>query len=85
MREIINLPRLGDTVDEVLILEWIVEVGQIVVKGDPLVLVETDKTEVEVEAPVGGRVVEISAQIDAEVETGTPLCVIELDEDSNSI
>ena len=85
MREIINLPRLGDTVDEVLILEWIVEVGQIVAKGDPLLLVETDKIEVEVEARVGGRVVEISAQIDADIKTGTPLCVIELNEESDSI
>ena len=41
--------------------------------------------EVEVEAPVGGRVVEISAQIDADIKTGTPLCVIELNEESDSI
>ena len=50
MQEVVNLPRLGDTVDQVLVLEWIVEVGQIVAQGDPLVLVETDKTEVEVDA-----------------------------------
>jgi pyruvate/2-oxoglutarate dehydrogenase complex dihydrolipoamide acyltransferase (E2) component len=84
MQEIVNLPRLGDTVDEVLLLEWIVEVGQTVAKGDPLVLVETDKTEVEVEAPVDGTILEISAQVDTEVETGAPLCVIESSDDSGS-
>ena len=84
MQEVVNLPRLGDTVNQVLVLEWIVEIGQIVAQGDPLVLVETDKTEVEVDAPVGGTVVEISAQVDTEVETGAPLCVIESSEDSES-
>lgn len=85
VREIVNLPRLGDTVDEVLILKWIVEIDQIVAKGDPLLLVETDKVEVEVEAPVGGRVIAISAQIDTEIQTGAPLCVIESSEYSDPI
>ena len=84
MREIVNLPRLGEAVVEILLLEWIVKVGQSVAKGDPLVLVETDKAEVEVEAPVGGTVVEILAEVDAEVETGAPLCVIESSEASQS-
>jgi pyruvate/2-oxoglutarate dehydrogenase complex dihydrolipoamide acyltransferase (E2) component len=48
------------------------------------VLVETDKAEVEVEAPVGGTVVEILAEVDAEVETGAPLCVIESSDASPS-
>lgn len=84
MREIVNLPRLGDSVAEILLLKWIVEVGQTVAKGDPLVLVETDKAEVEVEASVGGTIVEILAEVDTEVETGAPLCVIESSEASRS-
>ena len=84
MREIVNLPRLGDSVAEILLLEWTVKVGQSVAKGAPLVRVETDKAEVEVEAPVGGTVVEILAEVDAEVETGAPLCVIESSETSRS-
>ena len=59
MSEAVNLPRLGDTVDEVLVLEWLVSVGSQVVQGDPLVRVETDKVEVEVESPLSGSVEEI--------------------------
>ena len=39
MKETVNLPKLGDTSDEVLVIEWIKDVGDQVEIGDPLVLV----------------------------------------------
>ena len=76
MKETVNLPKLGDTSDEVLVIEWIRDVGDRVEEGDPLVLVETDKTEVEIESPHTGTIIEVAAS-DSEVSTGNPLCVIE--------
>jgi len=79
MRETVNLPKLGDTSDEVLIIEWIRGVGDRVEEGDPLVLVETDKTEVEIESPHTGTITEVLSASDSEISTGDPLCVIESD------
>ena len=79
MKETVNLPKLGDTSDEVLVIEWIRDVGDRVEEGDPLVLVETDKTEVEIESPHAGTITEVLAASDSEISTGDPLCVIESD------
>ena len=79
MRYEVKMPRLGETVDEVVLLEWMVEVGDEVDKDTELALVETDKVETEVPSPVAGTVTEILVGEDAEVITGEVICVIERD------
>ena len=71
------MPKLGETVDEVLVLEWAVSVGDVVSEGDTLMTVETDKVEADLPAPVSGTVVELLVEIDDEVRVGTPVCTIE--------
>lgn len=78
MRQTVNLPKLGETVDEVLVLEWFRDVGEEVVEGDPLMQVETDKVETEVPSPVTGVLVEHLVKVEDEVATGAPICVIEI-------
>ena len=77
MRFEVKMPRLGETVDEVVLLEWLVEVGDQVEEGAELVLVETDKVETEVPSPVAGTVAELTVPEDVEVNTGEVICVIE--------
>nr|MDE0501652.1 biotin/lipoyl-binding protein [bacterium] len=77
MRYEVKMPRLGETVDEVVLLEWLVEVGDQVEEGAELALVETDKVETEVPSPVAGTVTELTVSEDAEVNTGDVICVIE--------
>lgn len=48
------VPRLGVTVKEVTIVEWLADDGAAVNAGDPILTVATDKTEVEVEATASG-------------------------------
>ncbi len=74
--EPVVLARLGETVDEVVIVEWLVTVGAVVQPGDGLVRVETDKVEVEVEAPFPGTVTELLVAEGDEVPTGATLCLI---------
>jgi len=74
--EPVVLARLGETVDEVVIVEWLVTVGAVVQPGDGLVRVETDKVEVEVEAPFPGTVTELLVAEGDEVPTGAALCLI---------
>lgn len=75
----VKLARLGDTVDAVVVLEWLVAVGDTVSAGDGLVRVETDKVEVDVESPFSGTVAELLVATDDEVATGTSICRIAVD------
>ena len=78
MIETVVLARLGDTVDEVVILEWCVEPGDRVEVGQTLMRVETDKVDVDVESPYQGTVVERLVAEHDEVATGSVLCRIEI-------
>ncbi len=77
MRMTVKMPRAADTVDEVMVSEWVVAVGADVAAGDPLLRVETDKALVEVPSPVAGTLVEQLVAVDDEIATGTPIAVIE--------
>ena len=77
MRSNVKMPKLGENVDEVLVLEWTVSVGDVVAAGDSLMTVETDKVEAELPSPVSGTVVELLVEIDDEVSVGTPVCTID--------
>ena len=50
----INVPRLGLTVTEVTLLEWLIDDGASVKEGDPVCMVESDKSSLEIEAPANG-------------------------------
>ena len=76
-RTVVKMPRVADTVDEVLVLEWLVADDASVTVGDPIIRVETDKVEVEVPSPVTGTVIEKMVNVGDEVETGSPICAIE--------
>jgi pyruvate/2-oxoglutarate dehydrogenase complex dihydrolipoamide acyltransferase (E2) component len=73
----VKMPKVADSVDEVAIVELRVASGDTVAAGDPVVEVETDKTTVEVPAPVAGVVREIMVKVDDEVTTGTAVLVID--------
>jgi len=53
------MPKLGLTMTEGLISEWKVSPGQTFSKGEILLVVETEKTNIEIEAEEGGAMVEI--------------------------
>ena len=50
------MPKLGLTMTEGTITEWVVDAGQKVEKGSVVMLIETDKVEAEVEADADGIV-----------------------------
>lgn len=77
MRHTVKLPQLGETSHAVVILDWLVDVGEAVSSGQPVVQVETDKVETEITATTSGTLVERLVSIDDEVLPGTRLFVIE--------
>ena len=64
MKKDVVIPRLGssDESDEVKIVRWLRQKGETVKKGEPLLEVETDKVNVEIEAADSGLLSEVRAQ-----------------------
>jgi pyruvate dehydrogenase E2 component (dihydrolipoamide acetyltransferase) len=54
MRHVILLPDLGQTTSEAKVLQWWKQPGEKVVRGEPLLAVETDKVDMDVESFVDG-------------------------------
>jgi pyruvate/2-oxoglutarate dehydrogenase complex dihydrolipoamide acyltransferase (E2) component len=50
----ISIPKLGVSMTEGTLVEWLVRDGQLVQAGDVLYRIETDKVENDIEAPVAG-------------------------------
>lgn len=73
----IKMPKLGETVDEVVIIEWVKSEGDRVEVGDVLVNVETDKVDTELPSPVAGILLTQLVAVGDDVATGDPVCVIE--------
>lgn len=61
------------------LLEWLKSPGDRVAEEEPMVLVETDKVETELEAPYSGILVEIVVEADTTVDVGAILAYIETD------
>ncbi|GAB3798661.1 2-oxoglutarate dehydrogenase complex dihydrolipoyllysine-residue succinyltransferase [Virgibacillus kimchii] len=66
----IKIPELAESITEGTIAEWLVKEGEKIEKGDPVVELETDKVNVEVNAEVSGVLAEITAGEGEDVEVG---------------
>jgi pyruvate/2-oxoglutarate dehydrogenase complex dihydrolipoamide acyltransferase (E2) component len=76
----IKMPDLSANEAEIRIVQWLVEPGQSVKRGDPLLEVETDKATMEVEAVANGVLVETCAGADENVAVGQIIAVLEVSE-----
>ena len=72
----INIPKLGVSITEGTLVEWLVSDGQSVQAGDVIYRIETDKVENEIEAPVAGTV-RLSGVEGETYEVGTQIGSIE--------
>lgn len=72
----ILLPKLGFSMNEGILTEWLVADGGQAVEGQPLFALESDKSTNEVDSPATGTL-KIIAQIGETYEVGTVLGIIE--------
>ncbi len=72
----VEMPKLGNTVEECLIARWVKQEGQAVSAGETVVEIETDKTSFEVAASVDGTVLATFFERGELVPVFTPLFVI---------
>ncbi len=71
------MPRLGETMEEGTIGQWLVQPGQEFKRGDSLLEVETDKTLVEYPALGDGKMLEALAAPGDVIAVGAPIAMIE--------
>ncbi len=79
----IQMPEMGESVTEGIVLEWHVAEGDFVNEGDTVVEVSTDKVDAEVPAPADGVITKLLVSVDDEVPVGAPLAEMEPGEGSN--
>lgn len=72
----IRMPALGQVSDELLILRWLKNEGDLVKLGEPLLEVETDKATLEVEAAAAGTLLRIAHFEGETVEVGTVIAYV---------
>src|SRR5215218_4858206 len=80
----IQMPEMGESVTEGIVLEWHVAEGDFVNEGDTVVEVSTDKVDAEVPAPTAGVITKLVAAVDDEVPVGAPLAEMEPGEGDGS-
>jgi pyruvate dehydrogenase E2 component (dihydrolipoamide acetyltransferase) len=71
------MPALGMAQDTGKVLHWRKAPGEAVVRGEPLVEVETDKVTVEIEAPASGVLANVTVAPGDEVPVGQVIAVIQ--------
>ena len=73
----LTLPRMGESVEEATIVNWLKNIGDEVKADDFIVEVATDKVDSEVPCDVDGVLVEKCFEINDVVKVGETLCIIE--------
>ncbi len=66
----IDMPQLGLTMEKGTILQWLRAEGEAVQKGQPVVLIQTEKVEYEVESPAVGTLLKVVAKEGMELPVG---------------
>jgi len=74
--EIINMPRLSDTMEEGTVASWLKQVGDAVEEGDILAEIETDKATMEFESFFSGTLLHVGIQVGETASVDTLLAII---------
>ncbi|HWU39748.1 MAG TPA: dihydrolipoamide acetyltransferase family protein [Candidatus Acidoferrum sp.] len=72
----IDMPQLGLTMEKGTILQWLKTEGEKLEKGQPVVLIQTEKVEYEVEAPTAGTLLKVLAKEGEELPVGGAMAIL---------
>lgn len=73
----IKMPNLGAETDEARVSAWLKSAGDAVMEGEVIAEIETDKANVDLEAPANGRILEIVVPAGSDAKVGTVLATFE--------
>jgi pyruvate/2-oxoglutarate dehydrogenase complex dihydrolipoamide acyltransferase (E2) component len=71
----LKIPKLGMSMNEGAIVEWLVADGDEVNVGQPLYILETEKTQTEVPSPVAGKI-RLIGELETSYEIGTVIAEV---------
>jgi 2-oxoglutarate dehydrogenase E2 component (dihydrolipoamide succinyltransferase) len=80
----VKLPKMGESVAEATITSWLKSVGDSIELDEAIVEIATDKVDSEVPSEVEGTLVEILFDVDAVVNVGDTIAIIETLSDDDS-
>ncbi len=80
----IRLPKMGESVTEATITNWLKEIGESVNMDEPLVEVATDKVDNELPSEAAGVLIKRMFEKDQVVQVGDVIAIISTDGDSGS-
>mgnify|MGYP001159186457 CR=1 FL=1 len=72
-----KLPDIGEGLYEAEVVQWLVNVGDVIEPDQNIVEVMTDKAVVEISSPVGGEVLHLGADVNEVIKVGETLAVID--------
>lgn len=77
MRTEIAMPSVSAGMEAGSVVRWLKAVGDSVERGEPIVTIQTDKADLDIEAPSSGVLVEIVHGEGDEVPVGTAIAYLE--------
>jgi len=81
----IKIPELAESITEGTISEWLVKPGEKVEKGDPVLELETDKVNVEVNSDYAGVLVEVLAEEGDDVNVGDTVAKVDENAEAGAV
>jgi len=77
--KIINLPDIGDF-EEIEVIEVLIAAGDAIAPEDSIIVLESDKSTMEIPSPFGGILKSISVQVGDRISEGSEIAQIEVSE-----
>ena len=71
------MPQMGESIAEGTVTRWLKQVGDPVVRDEPILEISTDKVDAEIPSPESGALVEVRIQEGETVEVGTVVAYID--------
>lgn len=86
MAEVIIMPKLGFNMNEGKLVQWYKNEGDEIAKGEPLFSIETDKTNMDIEATSDGVVKKLLIEEGDQIPVTLPIAVVgAADEDVSAV
>ena len=80
----IKLPKMGESISEATIINWLVNEGDEVTQDQVILEVATDKVDSEVPAPASGKIIKLLVQANEVVQVGQVMATMEASENQSA-
>ncbi len=81
----LRMPKMGESITEATIINWLIKEGDSFEEGDIILEVGTDKVDNELPAPCSGKLIKINAQAKDVVAVGDVIALLEVFSDTKAV